>query len=162
MNHKMRALLGLLASAILMLGMAAPASAGQPVVTRTVTHFDKSQHFDPVPECGLPGVTEYAVGTEHLVSVEDGDTLHVTYGEEFRVSVVVDGETIPIEERHGSDAISFQMVNNGSVTVFHESFHDQPNLVLGNVAFYTTFVAIDGVVKVDHFFGRNLPDEGGC
>ena len=52
-----------------------------------------------------------------------------------------------------------QLVNNGAVEVFRESFLDQPT-IWGNIAFYTTFVAINGEVKVDHFFGRDLPPEG--
>ena len=139
---------------------ASPATASQPQVTHEVTHFEKSQHFDANPDCGAPvGVTEYGTGTEHLVVVEDGDTLHVTYGEQFRIVEVSDDPSISPVVRHGSDALSFQIVNGGAVEIFHESFHDQPTS-WGNIGFTTTFVAVDGQVKVDHFFGRDLPDEG--
>jgi hypothetical protein len=66
---------------------------------------------------------------------------------------------VPVRERQGTDALTFQLVNDGAVEVFHESFHDN-NTVFGDIHLYVTFVTVNGEVKVDHFFGRNLPPEG--
>ena len=140
---------------------AAPATAKPPpVVSTVVNHFETSQYFPADPNCRTPvGVTEIAVGTEHLHVTDHGDTLHVTYGETFRIQEVWDDPSIPVGERQGTDALTFQLVNGGAVQVFHENFHDKPS-VWGDIAFYTTFVAVKGEVRVDHFFGRDLPDEG--
>jgi hypothetical protein len=138
---------------------AVPASADPPDVTTEINHFETSQHFDPSPNCPGSGATEFAEGTSHLHVVEDGDTLHSVFGETFRILEVPDDPTLPVRERQGTHALTFQLVNDGAVEVFHESFHDN-NTIFGDIRLYVTFVAVNGEVKVDHFFGRNLPPEG--
>ena len=64
------------------------ASADPPEVTTVINHFETSQHFEADPVCGGLGVTEMATGTEHFHVVDQGDTLHVVYGETFRIREV--------------------------------------------------------------------------
>jgi hypothetical protein len=58
-------------------------------------------------------------------------------------------------ERQSTDEIITHLINNGPV-ISHESFHDN-NTVFGDIFVVTTFVAVNGDVRVDHFIGRNLP-----
>jgi hypothetical protein len=136
---------------------AAPASAEPPTITTKVDKFSVVHHFEAC--AGAPANTEYFSGIEHLQIVEQGDDIHVSYGVTFHVFEVYDDPSIPTRERRGTDAISFQLVNNGTVRVFHESFHDF-NSDFGDIFLATTFVAVNGEVLVDHFLGRNLPPEG--
>jgi hypothetical protein len=132
------------------------AAAGNATVTTTVSHFSKATHFDPC--LGFAGTTEYATGTEHLHVVELADgTRHVSYGETFWITEVSDDPTIPSRERQGTDALTFHLINNGP-EIFHESFHDK-NTFFGDIFFFTTFVAVDGKVRVDHTFVRNPPSD---
>ena len=55
----------------------------------------------------------------------------------------------------GTDEITLHLINNGP-TIYHESFHDS-NTVFGDIFVVTTFVAVNGDVRVDYFIGRNLP-----
>jgi hypothetical protein len=136
------------------------ASAGTPTVTTTVDKFSVVVHFDAAPECGLPyGSTEYQTGTEHLQIVRDGDNLHVAFGDSFQITQVSDNPAIPTRERKGSDAGTFQLVNNGAERIFHESFHDF-NSDFGDIFTTTTFVAVNGQVLVSHSIDRNLPPDG--
>jgi hypothetical protein len=140
------------------LAIAAPARAqGAPTVTTDVNHFSKVAHF---PACGgFAGTTEYATGTEHLQVVEltDGN-LNVAYGETFKILEVSDDPTVPQRERQGTDALTFHLIDNGP-EIFHESFHDN-NTVFGDIFLTTTFVAVNGEVRVDHTLARNQPPEG--
>jgi hypothetical protein len=136
------------------------ASAEPPTITTNVDKFSFNHHFDAAPECGLPyGSTEYWTGTQHLQVVSEGDNIHVAYGETFQVIQVSDNPAIATRERRGTDAWNFELVNNGAVRVFHESFHDL-NTDFGDIFLTSTFVAVNGEVVVDHFLGRNLPPEG--
>ena len=138
------------------LGGAAVAAASASAAA-TVNHFSKVQHFDA--GCGLPGATEYATGTEHLnVRDLDNGTLHVTYGETFKILQVSDDPTVAPRERQGTDAITFHLINNGP-TVFHESYRER-NTDFGDIFFFTTFVAVHGEVRVDRTFARNPPPPG--
>ena len=144
--------------ALVSLAVAAPASAaGRPTVTTTVNHFSKVNHYDGCG--GFAGVTEYATGTEHLHVVEFANgTVNVSYGETFWITEVSDDPTVPPRERQGTDALTFHLINNGP-EIFHESFHDR-NTGFGDTFFFTTFVAVDGEVRVDHTFVRNPPPPG--
>jgi hypothetical protein len=156
-----RALVALVvAAASVLIGWTTVASAETPTVTTQVDKFSKVMHFDAAPECNEPsGTTEYVTGIEHLQVVSQGDTIHVAFDETFWTLEVADDPAIPTRERHGTDAISFNLVDNGAVRVFHESFHET-NTVFGDIFLSTTFHAVNGEVLVDHFIGRNLPPEG--
>ena len=143
------------------------AFAGRPVVDRVINnHFTHSQHFDPDPACGpyTPyGVTEIATGNEHLVIVEAEDHLHISYNETFRILAVPDDPTVPTDTRQGTGALSFNLLKDGTMEVFHESFHDfghaawDPN---AKIHLSVTFVYRDGEVIVDHAFVRDGPPPG--
>jgi len=78
-------------------------AADGPEITREVRHaFSTVQHFDPIPECGFPGATEYATGNDHLILVDQGDSWHVTFMETFRVLEVPDDPAFPTIERKGT------------------------------------------------------------
>ena len=142
--------------ALASLAIAGPAAAaGQATVTTTVDHlFANPEHFDGCP--GEPGVTEYATGTERLQVVELANgTLNVSLGRTLRITEVSDDPTVPPRERQLTDAQTFHLINNGpGVTISHESSHDM-NTGFGDTFFYTTVVAVDGEVRVDHHFERN-------
>jgi hypothetical protein len=143
--------------AIASLAIAGPAAAGgKATVSTTVSHFSKANHFDGC--LGFAGTTEYVTGTEHLQVVELANgTRHVSYGETFWITEVSDDPTVPSRERQGTDALTFHLINNGP-EIFHESFHDN-NTFFGDIFFFTTFVAVDGKVRVDHTFVRNPPQD---
>jgi hypothetical protein len=142
--------------------MAGPAFAAvQPVVE--VDLHTVTVHYFPPDECG-PGSTEIGTANSHLVRIDDGTMLHVQFMETFWVEMLWDDPSIPEGQRQGTDTLTFQMPRNGTV-VFHESFHDfGPAPFLDGADAYiqafVTFVAKDGVVRVDHSFGRDLPPEG--
>jgi hypothetical protein len=134
--------------------MAPAAAADTPTITRELHHpFSTVQHFDP--ECGFPGATEYATGNDHFVLVEEGDRVHVTFGETFRILVVFDDPAFGSFERQGTDALHFNLTKSGT-EVFTESFHDfsPPDF---RVAYYRTFVYANGDVRVDRTFDRLPP-----
>jgi hypothetical protein len=119
--------------------MAPAAAADTPTITREIRHpFSTVQHFDPIPECGFPGATEYATGNDHLVIVDQGDSVHVTFGETFRILEVPDDPAFPTIERQGTDALHFNLTKSGT-EVFTESFHDSspPDF---RIDYYRTFV----------------------
>jgi hypothetical protein len=64
-----------------------------------------------------------------------------------------------VYERRGTDAGTFQLVNNGAKVLSHESFHDF-NTDFGDIFLTATFVAVNGKVLVDLYIGRNLPPDG--
>jgi hypothetical protein len=142
--------------------MPAVAEPLPPEVTTVISHEAETQHLEADPACLMPvGVTEIQEGTERFHTVEQGDTLHFVAGETVRIQEISDDPSIPTSERQATDAVIFQHIENGGavVEVFHESFHDKPT-VWGDIAFYVTFVSVDGEVRVDRVFGRNLPPEG--
>jgi hypothetical protein len=138
---------------------ATPALAGeQPDITREVQHaFSTVQHFDPDPECGTPGATEYATGNGHLVIVDQGDSVHVTFGETYHILVVYDDPTWPMETRQGTDAGQFNLTKGGTET-YSESFHDfaskdgSKNFL--KLDYYRTFVSTGDDIRVDREFVR--------
>jgi hypothetical protein len=158
-HHRFAAMLGAVALA---LTAAAPAFAAvRPTVERDI-HFEEVHYF-PGSDCG-PGSTEIATGNSHTVVVDDGTMLHVQFMETFQVRMIWDDPTMPDGYRQGTDALTFQLTRNGT-QVFHESFHDfGPAAFLGGadaqIQLFVTFVAKDGVVRVDHFFARDLPPDG--
>ena len=165
-RHKLVARLGAAISAgALALTTASAALAATPTITRvTNNHFYTAQYFDADPKCGpyAIGVTEIATGNEHFIAVENGDTLHVTYGETFQILAVPDDPAIPSNTRQGTDALVFNIPKDGT-EIFHESFHDFGAAAWDPFAYiqlFTTFVYRDGQVIVDHSFGRDLPPEG--
>jgi hypothetical protein len=140
-----------------LVGSTTTASAETPTITTTVDKFSTVMHFDA---CDIiPAATEYVTGVEHLQIVRNGDDIHVAFGEAFKVFSVPDDPAIPARERRGTDAGTFQLVNNGAVVTFHESFHDL-NTEFGDTFFITTFHAVNGEVLVDHTVERNPPPEG--
>ena len=130
-----------------------PAHAATPVVTRSITNgFSTVQHIAGDSSCA--GVTEYASGNEHLVYVETAESVHVSYGETFRILVVPDDPSLPAVQRKGTDALHFNLTPSGN-QILTESFHDfSPDL---KISVYRTFVYVDGEVKVDRTFSRNPP-----
>jgi hypothetical protein len=123
----------------------------------TVNNRSEVEHFDGCG--GSPGVTEYLTGREHLHFVEfTNGTLNVSYGTPFWVTEVSDDPTVPPRQRQGTDAWTFHLIDNGP-EVFHESFHDL-NTGFGDTFAVTTFVAVDGQVRVDHDLVRNPPPPG--
>jgi hypothetical protein len=138
------------------LAVAAPASAdGQATVTTIVNKLSFSEHYDS-GGCPFPGATEYLTGVEHrhITELSDG-TLNVVYGVNFKILEVSDDPSVAPRERQGTDEIITHLINNGPL-IYHESFHDS-NTVFGDIFVVTTFVAVNGDVRVDHFIGRNLP-----
>ena len=76
--------------ALVAASVAGPVAAGRPTITRVIdTHFHLEQHFEADPACGpfAIGVTEIADGNSHLVIVDNGSTLKITFGETFRILV---------------------------------------------------------------------------
>ena len=138
------------------MAMVPAAYAEPPTITREIRHaFSTVQHFDPIPECGFAGATEYATGNDHLVIVETGDSVHVTFGETFRILEVSDDPALGSFERKGTDALHFNLSKSGT-EVFTESFHDfsPPDF---RVDYYRTFVYANGDVRVDRAFDRLPP-----
>jgi hypothetical protein len=139
------------------------AHAATPEITRVIRHaFSTVQHFDPIPECGFPGATEYATGNDHLVIVDQGDSLHVTFGETFHILEVPDDPAFPTIERQGTDALHFNLIKGGTVVTFSESFHDFASQDDANnfrkIDYYRTFVSTGDDVRVDREFVRkDLP-----
>jgi hypothetical protein len=140
------------------LGFAPAGHAAKPEIIREIRHaFSTVQHFDPIPECGFPGATEYATGNDHLVIIDKGDSFHLTFGETFRIMVVYDDPTWPTEERKGTDALHFNLTKGGTET-FSESFHDfvsrddSKNFL--KFDYYRTFVSTGDDVRVDREFVR--------
>jgi hypothetical protein len=145
---------------------AAPAALGaKPEISRTINnHFVTVQHFDAEPLCGPFSIaaTEIATGNEHLVIVDQGDSVHVTYGETFHILAVPDDPSVPSDTRQGTDALVFNLLKDGT-EIFHESFHDFGAAAwdpFAKIQFFVTFVYRDGEVVVEHQFGRDLPPEG--
>jgi hypothetical protein len=139
------------------MAMVPAAYADTPTITREIHHpfSTRVQHFDPIPECGFPGATEYTTGNDHLVIVDQGDSVHVTFGETFRVLEVPDDPAFPTIERQATDALHFNLTKSGT-EVFTESFHDfsQPDF---KIDYYRTFVYANGDVRVDREIIRNPP-----
>jgi hypothetical protein len=137
------------------MAMVPTAYAEPPTITREIRHaFSTVQHF-PDAGPGCPANTEYATGNDHLVIVETDDSVHVSFGETFRILVVFDDPTIPSFERKGTDALHFNLTKSGT-EVFTESFHDfsPPDF---KVDYYRTFVYANGDVRVDREIIRNPP-----
>jgi hypothetical protein len=106
------------------LGSASTAYAEKPEITREVRHaFSTVQHFDPIPECGFPGATEYATGNDRLIIIDKGDSWHVTFGETFRILEVPDDPALPSWERKGTDTLHFNLTKGGTET-FTEAYHE--------------------------------------
>lgn len=153
---------GALIAAIFMtlsVGIAPAGHTAKPEITREVRHaFSTVQHFDPIPECGFPGATEYATGNDHLVIVDQGDSLHVTFGETFRVLEVPDDPAFPTITRKGTDALHFNLTKGGTET-FSESYHEFGRVegsrnFLFKFDYYRTFVSRGDDVRVDREFVR--------
>lgn len=137
------------------------AAAEGPVITREVRHaFSTVQHFDPIPECGFPGATEYATGNDHLIIVDMGDSVHVTFMETFRVLEVPDDPSFPTIERKGTDTIHFNLTKSGTET-FSESYHEFASKEGENnfwkIGYFRTFVSVGDDVRVDREIVRNPP-----
>src|SRR5215212_6118151 len=138
------------------LAVAAPASAdGQATVTTTVDKISYSEHYGN-GGCPFPGSTEYVTGVEHrhVTELPDG-TFNVVDGMNVKILEVSDDPSVAPRERQSTDEIIMHLINNGPL-ISHESFHDS-NTVFGDIFVVTTFVAVNGDVRVDHFIGRNLP-----
>jgi len=153
--------LGLIAAAIAV----APAAAARPVVTRVVDiGFHIEQHFDADPSCGpyAIGGTEIADGNSHLVIVDDGTRLAITYGETFRITAIPDDPTIASNTRQGTESGHFLIKRNGDLVV-HESFHDYGAAAWdldAKIRLSTTFITHDGEVQVDHGIFNDMPPDG--
>jgi hypothetical protein len=153
--------LGLLAAAI----AAAPAAAARPAVTHVINiGFHVVQHFDADPSCGpySVGVTEIADGNDHLVIVDDGTRLAITFGETFRITAIPDDPTIASNTRQGTDAGHFLLKRNGDLVV-HESFHDYGVAAWdldAKIRLATTFITHNGEVQVDHGIFNDMPPDG--
>ena len=158
-----RAVLSAAAAIVLAALAALPVAAARPNVTvDRFLRYETVQYF-PTSECG-PGSTEIATGNGHLVVVDDGTMLHVNYTETFRIRTIWDYNLFPDGERQGTGALTFQITRSGN-EIFHESFHDFGPAPFADgsdvkIHLFTTFVAQDGVLRVDHVFGRDLPPEG--
>ena len=138
------------------LAVTSPASAaGKATVTTTVNKLSFSEHYDS-GGCPFPGSTEYLTGVEHhhITELPDG-TLNLVDGSNVKILEVSDDPSVAPRERQSTDEITLHLINNGP-KIYHESFHDS-NTVFGDIFLVTTFVAVNGVVRVDHFIGRNLP-----
>ena len=153
--------LGLIAAAIAV----APAAAARPQVTRVVNiGFHLEQHFDADPTCGpySVGVTEIADGNSHLVIVDDGTRLAITFGETFRITAIPDDPTIASNTRQGTDSGHFLIKRNGDLVV-HESFHDYGVAAWdldAKIRLSTTFITHNGEVQVDHGLFNDMPPDG--
>lgn len=91
------------------------------------------------------------------ILLDQGDSVHVTFGETFHILVVYDDPAWPTEERQGTDALHFNLTKGGTET-FSESFHDFVS-VDGSKNFlrfdyYRTFVSTGDDVRVDREFVR--------
>jgi hypothetical protein len=150
---------------ILVIAAVGPVAAAQPTIERTINiKFTGTQHFDADPACGpfSIGVTEIATGNDHLVIVDQGDSLHVTFGETFKILMVPDDPSLPTQTRQGTDALVFNLLKNGTV-VFHESFHDYgPSawMPFAKIRVSVTFVYVNGEVLVDHALIHDPPPPG--
>src|SRR5215216_2364698 len=132
-----------------------------PEITREVRHaFSTVQHFDPIPECGFPGATEYATGNDHFIIVDMGDSVHVTFMETFRVLEVPDDPAFPTIERKGTDTLHFNLTKGGTET-FSESYHEFASRENANnfwkIGYFRTFVSTGDKIRVDREFARNPP-----
>jgi hypothetical protein len=145
---------GLLASALI----AAPASAA-PTVTREINihHDEGTQYFPADPACdpNSIAVTEHLVDNEHLVIVDDGEWLNVTFGESFEVTVTPDDPAVATTTRRGADAGHFRIQRDGDV-VYHESFHDFGPLpwdqdTTVKIRTRQTYLTVNGDVQLDRF-----------
>jgi hypothetical protein len=164
-GHRRAALpiaLALVAASVL----APPVAAGRPTITREIDiHFHLEQHFDGDPSCGpffVDGVTEIADGSSHLVIIDDGSSLKVTFGETFKILAVPDDPSIATNTRHGTDAGHFIAQRDGDV-IFHESFHDYGPAAWdldAQIRFVTTFTTKNGEVHVDHLIENDMPPPG--
>jgi hypothetical protein len=143
---------GLVAVA-LMLGSIPAAQAEKPQITREVRHaFATEQHFDPIPECGFPGATEYATGNDRLIIIDKGDSFHVTFGETFRILEVSDDPEVAPIERKGTDTLHFNLTKSGTETFtenYHEFFSTNGEQNLFVIRYHRTFVATEDGVRVD-------------
>jgi hypothetical protein len=96
--------------------------------------------------------TEEATGHAHLVIVEDGETLHVTFVETLRVRVVYDDPSCPVIDRKGTDTQHFNLTKGGTQT-FSESYHESFNRDGANnfltFRYYRTFVSTGDDIRVD-------------
>jgi hypothetical protein len=122
LRSRFRRLVAPAMAVVAVIAMAPAAAADTPTITRDIRHaFSTVQHFPGGPGC--PASTEYATGNDHFVLVEDGDTVHATFGETFRILVVFDDPALGSFERKGTDALHFNLTKSGT-EVFKESFHD--------------------------------------
>jgi hypothetical protein len=147
----------------------APGASASPTVTREINiHHDEGyRHFDPDPSCGpyepfASGVTEHLVDNEHLVVVDDGTRLNVTFGETFWIEVIPDDPSLPVTTRKGTDAGHFVALRDGD-TIFHESFHDYGGAAWNpdaKIRTMYTFVTHDGEVDLKQFVVNDFPPEG--
>ena len=113
--------LGLLVAAV----ANSPAAAARPTITHQInTHFHNEYYIEGGgPGCPYPGVTAVSDGNEHLVVVDDGVTLKVTYGETFWYTETPDDPAYAPATHQGTDALVFILKRDGD-ELFHESFHD--------------------------------------
>ena len=108
------------------------------------------------------GCTEIADGNSHLVIVDDGSTLKVTFGETFKILAIPDDPSIATNTRHGTDSGHFIAQRDGDLIV-HESFHDYGPAAWdldAKIRFATTFHTKDGEVQVDHVIENDMPPPG--
>lgn len=149
----------------LMLATVAPVAAARPSIDRTINiGFYHEQHFDADPSCGPSsiGVTEIATGNDRLVIVDQGDHLHVTFGETFKILLVPDDPSLPTSTRQGTDALTFNLLKNGT-EIFHESFHDyglSAWMPFAKIRMVLTFVYANGEVQVDRALLHDFPPPG--
>jgi hypothetical protein len=143
----------------------ATASAAEPAVLRLMdNHFHTETYWPADPSCGpyAISVTEVADGNWHLVIVDDGVRLTLSYVETFRITMYPDDTSIPVTTRQGTDALSLVLQRDGDST-FHESFHDfgwaawNPD---AHIRFVTIFTTVDGQVLVDHRIENDMPPPG--
>ena len=114
--------------------------------------FSTVQHFDPIPECGFPGATEYATGNDRLILVDKGDSWHVTFGETFRIVEVPDDPALPSWERKGTDTLHFNLTKGGIETfteAYHESGSNDDGKNIRTIRYDRTFVATEDGVRSD-------------
>ena len=162
-SMRMAAVTGALAAGLTgPITLAAPAMAGEgPTVTTVISHEDEVNVIPADPDCGAPvATTETQEGTERLHIVESEDDFHFVAGEAVWITGAWDDPALGAPPpRQVTDAVVFHSINDGEVVVFHESFHDNGTL-WGDIAVHEAYVEVNGDVKVERFFGRNLPPDG--
>jgi hypothetical protein len=124
----------------------ASAAGARPVITRESQHkFVKTLYF-PDDICGpRAGWTTFVV-TDHLVTTDLGDSIHVVFEEHGTYSVDYDDLAIEDLTSQFTDAQHFNITRGGTV-VYTEQFHDFPGTI--RIKVHLVFVEVDGEVRVD-------------